>query len=42
VWFSYSDVSHQYVMDKGSHVVGVGASFGICSAERTMIKSTKP
>jgi len=42
VWFSYSDVSHQYVMDKGSHVVAWGASFGICSAERTMIKSTKP
>jgi predicted GTPase len=35
-------VSHQYVMDKGSHVVAWGASFGICSAERTMIKSTKP
>jgi predicted GTPase len=42
VWFSYSDVSHQYVMDKGSHVVAWGASFGICSAERTMIESTKP
>jgi len=42
VWFSYSDVSHQYVMDKGSHVVAWGASFGICSAERTMIKSTRP
>src|SRR5512135_2545473 len=21
VWFSYSDVPHQYVMDKGSHVI---------------------
>ncbi|MGE5235431.1 MAG: cyclic 2,3-diphosphoglycerate synthase [Acidobacteriota bacterium] len=42
VWFSYSDVPHQYVMDKGSHVVAWGANFGICSAERTMIRSTKP
>ncbi len=42
VWFSYSDVSHQYVMDKGSHVVAWGANFGICSARRTMLPSTKP
>lgn len=42
VWFSYSDVSHEYVMNKGSHVVAWGASFGICSATRTMIPSTKP
>jgi predicted GTPase len=42
VWFSYSDVSHQYVMDKGSHVVAWGAHFGIFSADRTMIRSTKP
>ncbi|MGV8038807.1 MAG: cyclic 2,3-diphosphoglycerate synthase [Thermoanaerobaculaceae bacterium] len=42
VWFSYSDVSHQYVMDKGSHVIGWGASFGICSAQKTMLPSSKP
>jgi predicted GTPase len=42
VWFSYSDVPHQYVMDKGSHVVAWGANFGICSVERTMLKSSKP
>jgi predicted GTPase len=42
VWFSYSDVPHQYVMDKGSHVIAWGASFGICSAERTMLRSSKP
>jgi predicted GTPase len=42
VWFSYSDVPHQYVMDKGSHVVAWGANFGICSVQRTMLKSTKP
>ena len=42
VWFSYSDVSHQYVMDKGSHVIAWGANFGICSVDKTMIQSTKP
>ena len=42
VWFSYSDVSHQYVMDKGAHVIAWGANFGVCSATRTMLKSTKP
>lgn len=42
VWFSYSDVSHHYVMDKGSHVVAWGAHFGICSATRTMLPSSKP
>jgi predicted GTPase len=42
VWFSYSDVSHQYLMDKGSHVVAWGANFGILSADKTMIRSTKP
>ncbi len=42
VWFSYSDVSHQYVMDKGSRVIGWGAHFGVCSATRTMLPSTKP
>ena len=42
VWFSYSDVPHQVVMDKGSHVVAWGASFGICSAQRTMLPSSKP
>jgi predicted GTPase len=29
-------------MDKGSHVIAWGAHFGICSADRTMIRSTKP
>ncbi len=42
VWFSYSDVPHGYVMDKGSHVIGWGANFGICSVRRTMLPSTKP
>jgi predicted GTPase len=42
VWFSYSDVPHQYVMDKGSHVVAWGANFGICSVQRTMLRSGRP
>ena len=42
VWFSYSDVSHEYLMDKGSRVVAAGAHFGILSAGRTMLASTKP
>ncbi len=42
VWFSYSDVSHQYVMDKAAHVIAWGAHFGVCSVTRTMVESTKP
>jgi predicted GTPase len=42
VWFSYSDISHLDLMHKGSAVVGWGASFGICSATKTMLRSTKP
>jgi predicted GTPase len=42
VWFSYSDVSHGYVMDKASHVNAWGAHFVLGSATRTMIRSTKP
>jgi len=42
VWFSYSDVPHSYVMNKASQVIAWGPSFGVCSAEKTMIPSTKP
>jgi len=42
VWFSYSDVLHSYVMNKGSRVIGWGAHFGICSATKTMLNSEKP
>lgn len=42
VWFSYSDVSHVYVMNTASRVIGWGAHFGVCSATRTMIPSSKP
>ncbi len=42
VWFSYSDVSHEYVMHLASRVVAWGAHFGVCSATRTMLASSKP
>ena len=42
VWFSYSDVPHDYVMRLGSEVIGWGPSFGVCSATRTMLPSRRP
>ncbi|MGD2113487.1 MAG: cyclic 2,3-diphosphoglycerate synthase [Acidobacteriota bacterium] len=42
VWFSYSDVPHTYVMNRASAVIGWGAHFGVCSATRTMVESSKP
>ena len=42
VWFCYSDVPFAYVMSKGSQVNSWGPHFGIHSATRTMIESSKP
>lgn len=42
VIFSYSDVSHHYVMEKGAYVMAAGARFALEGGEPTMIKSTKP
>jgi len=42
VWFSYSDVEHLYVMHHASRVIGWGAHFGVCSVQRTMLRSSKP
>ncbi len=42
VLFSYSDVSSQYIMEKGQLVTACGANFTIAGAAPTMIKSTKP
>ncbi|HEY9186286.1 MAG TPA: cyclic 2,3-diphosphoglycerate synthase [Ignavibacteria bacterium] len=42
VVFSYSDVSYEYVMDKGSIVNAAGADFVILGHRDTMIKSSKP
>ena len=42
VYFSYSDVAHEYVMHKASQVQAAGASFVLLGPKDTMIKSTKP
>lgn len=40
--FSYSDVSHEYVMHLASRVTAWGADFRLCSARATMLESSKP
>ncbi len=40
--FSYSDVTHQHVMEVGSRVNAAGASFMLLGTEQTMLRSTKP
>jgi predicted GTPase len=42
VFFSYSDVSHEYVMHKASQVLAAGASFTLLGPLETMIKSKRP
>lgn len=42
VYFSYSDVSHEYVMHKASQVMAAGASFILLGPAETMIKSKIP
>ena len=42
VVFTYSDVSHEYVMHKASEVIKCGANFKLLGGEKTMIKSSKP
>lgn len=42
VYFSYSDVSHTYVMNRASLVQSMGASFHLLGPNDTMIKSKKP
>lgn len=42
VVFAYSDVSHNYVMDKACSVIAAGADFRFIGAEKSMLKSTKP
>ncbi len=42
VVFSYSDVSHNYVMDRASLALANGANFFLLSPEDTMLKSKKP
>ena len=40
--FSYSDVSHEYVMHRAASVNAAGASFVLLNTKKTMIKSKKP
>lgn len=42
VVFSYSDVSHEYVMHRASLVTGMGANFILLGAEKTMLTTNKP
>ena len=42
VYFAYSDVSHEYVMNRGSEVMAAGANFCLLGPNDTMIKSRKP
>jgi predicted GTPase len=42
VVFSYSDVSFEYVMRKGSEVTARGADFRLLGARRTMLQSKAP
>jgi len=42
VHFAYSDVSHEYVMNKASQVQAAGANFVLLGPDDTMIKSRRP
>jgi predicted GTPase len=42
VFFSYSDVPHEYVMHKASQVQAAGASFSLLGPKETMLKSQRP
>lgn len=42
VIFSYSDISHEYVMHKASQVLAAGADFRLMGANHTQIKSARP
>ena len=42
VILSYSDVSHQFVMELASKTIAAGADFTLGGSRPTMLKSTKP
>ena len=42
VGFSYSDVSHEYVMHQAARVNATGAQFVLLGPNQTMLRSTKP
>jgi predicted GTPase len=41
VVFAYSDVSHEYVMHRGSQAMAAGADFELLGPNRTMLKSSR-
>jgi predicted GTPase len=42
VVFAYSDVSHEYVMHKGSQVIAAGADFTLLGFNATAVRAAKP
>lgn len=42
VIFAYSDVSHEFVMDRASLVLAAGADYRLLGPHATMLKSSKP
>jgi len=42
VYFSYSDVSHEFIMHKASEVLAAGATFILLGPQETMLKSNLP
>jgi predicted GTPase len=42
VFFSYSDISHEYVMHKASEVIAAGADFRLLGSRSTMLTSKRP
>ncbi len=42
VIFSYSDVSHQYVMEKASQVISLGADFRLLGSRESMLQARIP
>ncbi|NLE75139.1 MAG: GTPase, partial [Chloroflexi bacterium] len=42
VVFSYSDISHSYVMHKASQVLAAGANFWFLGGKQTLLASSKP
>jgi len=42
VVFSYSDVSHEYVMGRASRVLAAGADFRFIGSDSVMLRSSKP
>ena len=42
VIFSYSDVSHQYVMEKASRIIALGADFTLVGSGKTMLEAKVP